>query len=54
MQMFNLCDQNDKENLMAHVNMLTSEKMSVAQAVADERMAEVNTLRADMLKDVGF
>ena len=52
--LLDVCDQNDKENLMAHVNMLTSEKMSVAQAVADERMAEVNTLRADMLKDVGF
>ena len=52
--LLDVCDQNDKENLMAHVNMLTSEKMSVAQAVADERMAEVNTLRADMLKDAGF
>ena len=52
--MLDVCDQNDKDNLMAQVNTLTSEKMSVAQAVADERMAEVNTLRADMMKDVGF
>ncbi len=52
--MLDVCDQNDKDNLMAQVNTLTSEKMSVAQAVADERMAEVNTLRADMMKEVGF
>ena len=52
--LLDVCDQNDRDNLMAQVNTLTSEKMSVAQAVADERMAEVNTLRADMMKDVGF
>ena len=52
--LLDVCDQNDKDNLMAQVNTLTSEKMSVAQAVANERMSEVNTLRADMMKDVGF
>ena len=46
------CDQNDRDNLMAQVNTLTSEKMSVAQAIADERMTEVNELRGKMLGDL--
>ena len=50
--LLDVCDQNDRDNLMAQVNTLTSEKMSVAQAVADERMAEVNDLRGQMLGDL--
>ena len=50
--LLDVCDQNDRDNLMAQVNTLTSEKMSVAQAVADERMAEVNDLRGKMLGDI--
>ena len=42
--LLDVCDQNDRDNLMAQVNTLTSEKMSVAQAIADERMSEVNEL----------
>jgi hypothetical protein len=52
--LLDVCDQNDKDNLMAQVNTLTSEKMSVAQAIADERMAEVNELHTKMAGDVGF
>jgi hypothetical protein len=47
-----VCDQHDRDNLMAQVNTLTSEKMSVAQAVANERMSEVNELRTQMLGDL--
>jgi len=50
--MLDVCDQNDKDNLMAQVNTLTSEKMSVAQAVANERMTEVNELRTQMMQDL--
>ena len=52
--LLDVCDQNDRDNLMAQVNTLTSEKMSVAQAIADERMAEVNELHTKMMWDVGF
>tara|TARA_R100000995_G_scaffold81838_1_gene55023 strand:- start:2080 stop:2658 length:579 start_codon:yes stop_codon:yes gene_type:complete len=52
--LLDVCDQNDKDNLMAQVNTLTSEKMSVAQAIADERMSEVNELHTKMMGDVGF
>ena len=52
--LLDVCDQNDRDNLMAQVNTLTSEKMSVAQAIADERMAEVNELHTKMMGDVGF
>ena len=50
--LLDVCDQNDRDNLMAQVNTLTSEKMSVAQAIADERMTEVNDLRGKMLGDL--
>ena len=50
--MLEVCDQNDKDNLMAQVNTLTSEKMSVAQAIVNERMAEVNKLRTQMTGDL--
>ena len=52
--LLDVCDQNDRDNLMAQVNTLTSEKMSVAQAIADERMSEVNDLRGKMLEDAGL
>ena len=52
--LLDVCDQNDKDNLMAQVNTLTSEKMSVAQAIADERMAEVNGLHTKMMEDAGL
>ena len=52
--LLDVCDQNDRDNLMAQVNTLTSEKMSVAQAIADERMSEVNELHTKMLGDVGL
>lgn len=52
--LLDVCDQNDRDNLMAQVNTLTSEKMSVAQAVADERMAEVNELHTKMAEEIGF
>ena len=52
--LLDVCDQNDRDNLMALVNTLTSEKMSVAQAVADERMAEVNELHTKMAEEIGF
>ena len=52
--LLDVCDQNDRDNLMAQVNTLTSEKMSVAQAIADERMGEVNELRTQMLGDIGL
>ena len=52
--LLDVCDQNDRDNLMAQVNTLTSEKMSVAQAIADERMAEVNELHTQMSKEVGL
>ena len=50
--MLEVCDQNDKDNLMAQVNTLTSEKMSVAQAIVNERMSEVNKLRTQMAGDL--
>ena len=52
--LLDVCDQNDRDNLMAQVNTLTSEKMSVAQAIADERMAEVNELHTKMAEEIGF
>tara|TARA_R110002020_G_scaffold73484_1_gene188337 strand:- start:4640 stop:5218 length:579 start_codon:yes stop_codon:yes gene_type:complete len=52
--LLDVCDQNDRDNLMAQVNTLTSEKMSVAQAIADERMSEVNELHTKMSKEVGL
>jgi hypothetical protein len=52
--LLDVCDQNDRDNLMAQVNTLTSEKMSVAQAIADERMAEVNELHTKMAEDIGL
>ena len=52
--MLDVCDQNDRDNLMAQVNTLTSEKMSVAQAVANERMSEVNELRTQMMGELGI
>ena len=52
--LLDVCDQNDRDNLMAQVNTLTSEKMSVAQAVADERMSEVNELHTKMMGDIGL
>ena len=52
--LLDVCDQNDRDNLMAQVNTLTSEKMSVAQAIADERMSEVNELHTKMAQEVGF
>ena len=52
--MLEVCDQNDRDNLMAQVNTLTSEKMSVAQAVANERMSEVNELRTQMLGELNL
>ena len=51
--LLDVCDQNDRDNLMAQVNTLTSEKMSVAQAVASERMSEVNELRTEMMQGLG-
>jgi len=50
--MLDVCDQHDRDNLMAQVNTLTSEKMSVAQAVASERMKEVNDLRTNMMGEM--
>ena len=50
--LLDVCDQNDRDNLMAQVNTLTSEKMSVAQAVANERMSEVNELRTQMMQEL--
>ena len=52
--LLDVCDQNDRDNLMAQVNTLTSEKMSVAQAITDERMSEVNELHTKMSKEVGL
>ena len=52
--LLDVCDQNDRDNLMAQVNTLTSEKMSVAQAIADERMSEVNELHTKMMGDIGL
>ena len=52
--LLDVCDQNDRDNLMAQVNTLTSEKMSVAQAIADERMSEVKELHTKMSKEVGL
>jgi len=52
--MLDVCDQHDRDNLMAQVNTLTSEKMSVAQAVASERMKEVNDLRTNMMGDMKY
>jgi len=52
--LLDVCDENDKDNLMAQVNTLTSEKMSVAQAVANERMSEVNELRTQMMQEYGL
>ena len=52
--LLDVCDQTDRDNLMAQVNTLTSERMSVAQAVADERMAEVNELHTKMAEEIGF
>ena len=50
--LLDIVDQHDKETLMAYVNTLTSEKMSVAQAVANERMDEVDGIRTKMMRDL--
>ena len=52
--LLDVCDQNDRDNLMAQVNTLTSEKMSVAQAIIDERMTEVNELHTKMMGDISL
>ena len=50
--LLDIVDQHDKDTLMAYVNTLTSEKMSVAQAVANERMDEVDGIRTKMMRDL--
>ena len=50
--LLDVVDQHDKDTLMAYVNTLTSEKMSVAQAVANERMDEVDGMRTKMMRDM--
>jgi len=50
--LLDVCDQHDKDTLMAYVNTLTSEKMSVAQTVANERMDEVDGMRTKMMRDM--
>ena len=50
--LLDIVDQHDKDTLMAYVNTLTSEKRSVAQAVANERMDEVDGIRTKMMRDL--
>jgi len=45
-------DQHDRDTLMAYVNMLTSEKMSVTQKIMDERMQEVERTKSEMMAQV--
>ena len=45
-------DQQDRDVLMAYVNMLTSEKMSVTQAILQEQRMEVEEAKAEMLAQV--
>ena len=47
------CDQKDKDSLLAYVNVLTSEKMSVMQAVYNEKSAEINQMTRDVEAQFG-
>jgi len=43
------CDQRDKDTLMAFVDMLSSEKMKVAQAIYNEQLQDIKKTEAEML-----
>ena len=47
------CDQKDRDSLLAYVNVLTSEKMSVMQAVYNEKSAEINQMTRDVEAQFG-
>ena len=47
------CDQKDRDSLLAYVNVLTSEKMSVMQAVYNEKSAEINQMTKDVEAQFG-
>ena len=47
------CDQKDRDSLLAYVNVLTSEKMSVMQAVYNEKSSEINQMTRDVEAQFG-
>ena len=47
------CDQKDRDSLLAYVNVLTSEKMSVMQAVYNEKSNEINQMTSDVEAQFG-
>ena len=47
------CDQKDRDSLLAYVNVLTSEKMSVMQAVYNEKSSEINQMTRDVEDQFG-
>ena len=47
------CDQKDRDSLLAYVNVLTSEKMSVMQAVYNEKSNEINQMTRDVEAQFG-
>ena len=47
------CDQKDRDSLLAYVNVLTSEKMSVMQAVYNEKSAEINQMTREVEAQFG-
>jgi len=47
------CDQKDRDSLLAYVNLLTSEKMSVMQAVYNEKSSEINQMTREVEAQFG-
>ena len=43
-------NSHDKDTLLSYVNMLTTEKASVAKKIYDERMQELNKIQSGMVK----
>jgi len=46
--MYEMLDEFDAKTLVAIVNSMTSEKASVANAVTQERTAQINQMRQDL------
>ena len=52
-KLWDCLDEYDRETLATYVNMLTSEKMSVAQEINRKRLDEYDSIRAKVLAKYG-
>ena len=51
--LLNSLDEYDKNTLMAEVNTMTSQKMSVANKISQERVAEMDKLHKESMAKYG-